>query len=115
MKLLIISDIHSNRFGLEAVLEHAQGEYDALLCLGDVVGYGAHPNECCEILREANAVCLSGNHDAAALNLIDISWFNDVAATAARWTRQELTPENANWLRSLPGRQEFPEWNLQAV
>lgn len=115
MRLLILSDIHGNRFGLEAVLEAARDQYDALLCLGDVVGYGAHPNECCEMLREAKAECLSGNHDAAALGLIDLSWFNDAAATAALWTRRQLTSENATWLRSLPGAREFPDWQLQAV
>ena len=115
MKLLILSDIHGNRFGLEAVLADARGEYDALLCLGDVVGYGAHPNECCAMLREAGAVCLSGNHDAAALGLIDIGWFNEVAASAILWTRRQLSADNAQWLRGLPGAREFPEWNLQAV
>ena len=74
MRFLILSDIHGNRFGLDAVLAAARDEYDTLLCLGDV-GYGAHPNECCEILREHNAVSLSGNHDAAALGLIDTVWF----------------------------------------
>lgn len=114
MKLLIISDIHGNRFGLEAALQSA-GSFDALLCLGDVVGYGAHPNECCEILREHDARCLTGNHDAAALNLIDTDWFNDIAARAIDWTREQLSPDNASWLRSLPGAQIFPEWRLQAV
>ena len=115
MRLLVLSDIHGNRFGLEAVFEAARGQYDALLCLGDVVGYGAHPNECCEMLREAKAECLSGNHDAAALGLIDLSWFNDAAAAAALWTRRELSEANTKWLRALPGAREFPEWNLQAV
>ncbi len=115
MRLLILSDVHGNRFGLEAVFEAARDRYDAILCLGDVVGYGAHPNECCEMLREAKAECLSGNHDAAALGLIDLSWFNDAAAAAALWTRRQLTSENASWLRALPGAREFPEWHLQAV
>ncbi len=114
MKLLILSDIHGNRFGLEAAIKSA-GSFDALLCLGDVVGYGAHPNECCEILRQHDAICLSGNHDAAALGLISTDWFNDIAAWAIDWTREQLKPENALWLRSLPGTQEFPEWHLQAV
>ena len=114
MKLLILSDIHGNRFGLEAAIQSA-GSFEALLCLGDVVGYGAHPNECCEILLQHNAVCLSGNHDAAALGLISTDWFNDIAAMAIDWTREQLTPENANWLRSLHGVRDFPEWRLQAV
>lgn len=115
MKILILSDVHGNRFGLEAVLNAARDQYDEVLCLGDVVGYGAHPNECCEILLDIEAQCLSGNHDAAALGLINTDWFNDIAARAIAWTRQELTPTNKNWLSSLPGALEFPEWQLQAV
>jgi predicted phosphodiesterase len=106
MTYLIFSDVHGNRFGLEAVLEHAHGEYDAVLCLGDVVGYGAHPNECCEIVRglvaaSAEGVCLMGNHDAAALGIIDASWFNHVAREAIEWTAENLTESNRTWLQSL--------------
>ena len=115
MRFLVLSDIHGNRFGLEAVLAAATGEYDALLCLGDIVGYGAHPNECCALLRECSAQSLSGNHDAAALGLLDISWFNDNAAAAALWTRAQLTAENAAWLRRLPAQAEWPEYSFQAV
>src|SRR4028119_2312165 len=101
MRYLILSDVHGNRFGLEAVLDHARDDYDNVLCLGDVVGYGAHPNECCELLRAQDALCLMGNHDAAALGHIDISWFNPSAMAAVLWTREELTPENRAWLDSL--------------
>ncbi|MDQ3812800.1 MAG: metallophosphatase family protein, partial [Armatimonadota bacterium] len=115
MRFLILSDIHGNRFGLESVLEAAQGEYETLLCLGDIVGYGAHPNECCEILRERNARCLSGNHDAAALGLLDIEWFNPVAKAAILWTRRQLSEENRAWLQTLPAQQDFAEYDFQAV
>jgi predicted phosphodiesterase len=115
MRYLLLSDIHGNRFGLEKVLQDASGRYDTLLCLGDVVGYGAHPNQCCEILRENKAVSLSGNHDAAALGLIDISWFNPVAETAILWTRRQLTPENSEWLRSLPAQMDFADDDFQVV
>lgn len=106
MKLLVFSDVHGNKFGLEAVLEAAQGQYDSVLCLGDVVGYGAHPNECCELVREATAdspdgVCLLGNHDAAALGIIDASWFNDVARAAIEWTGERLSAGNKEWLQAL--------------
>lgn len=101
MKTLVISDIHGNRFGLQAVLEAARGTYDAVLCLGDVVGYGAHPNQCCEIVRSLGGVALLGNHDAAALGQIDIHWFNDLASAAITWTRRELSEENRAWLASL--------------
>jgi predicted phosphodiesterase len=115
MRFLILSDIHGNRFGLESVLANASGEYDTLLCLGDVVGYGAHPNECCEILRQHNAVSLSGNHDAAALGLIDIDWFNPVAKAAILWTRAQLSDTNRDWLHTLPAQQDWPEHDFQTV
>ena len=114
MKILVLSDVHGNRFGLEAVLEYG-AECDEVLCLGDVVGYGAHPNECCEMLRERGAICLSGNHDAAVLGEISTEWFNSVAATAVQWTRRQLTPENFDWLGTLPPGSDFPDWNCQAV
>lgn len=114
MKILVLSDVHGNRFGLEAVLEYGAA-CDKILCLGDVVGYGAHPNECCEMLREKSAICLSGNHDAAVLGEISTEWFNDVAATAVMWTRRQLKPENLAWLGTLPAELDFPEWNFQAV
>ena len=101
MTFLVLSDVHGNRFGLEAALESARGEYSQVLCLGDVVGYGAHPNECCEILRAANALCLLGNHDAAALGKISIEWFNPVATAAILWTREQLSAENRAWLETL--------------
>ena len=106
MKTLIFSDVHGNSFGLEAIVEHARGNYDAVLCLGDVVGYGAHPNECCEIVRglvstSQNGACLLGNHDAAALGIIDASWFNHVAREAIEWTGEQLENENQTWLESL--------------
>ena len=114
MKILILSDVHGNRFGLEAVLEHG-AHCDKIVCLGDIVGYGAHPNECCAMLREHGAICLSGNHDAAVFGAISTEWFNDVAATAALWTRRQLTPDNLDWLQTLPSGLDFPQWNFQAV
>ena len=114
MKILVLSDVHGNRFGLEAVLEHGAA-CDAVLCLGDVVGYGAHPNECCEMLRARGAICLSGNHDAAVFGGISTQWFNDIAATAVNWTRRQLTPENLDWLQNLPSGLDLPDWNCQAV
>ena len=114
MKILVLSDVHGNRFGLEAVLEYG-AHCDKILCLGDIVGYGAHPNECCEMLRQREAICLSGNHDAAVLGEISTEWFNDIAATAALWTRRQMTPDNMAWLGTLPAGLEFPDWNFQAV
>jgi predicted phosphodiesterase len=114
MKILILSDCHGNKFGLEAVLSSGR-DYDQIVCLGDVVGYGAHPNECCEILRERGAISLSGNHDAAVLGKIDTQWFNLVAQTAVMWTRGQLKPENRAWLDDLPAEQIFENWGFEAV
>ena len=74
---------------------------DEVWCLGDVVGYGPHPNECCALLRERAALALAGNHDLAVVGSLDLSDFSGDAAVAARWTRDVLEPEHADWLRSL--------------
>lgn len=104
----IFSDIHGNLPALEAVLEALEQEdCDALICCGDVVGYGAFPNECCEVLREREIPTIVGNHDHAALGQTDISYFNEIAKAAIKWTRDTLTPENATWLESLPFTYEY--------
>jgi diadenosine tetraphosphatase ApaH/serine/threonine PP2A family protein phosphatase len=104
MRTLIISDIHANLTALEAVLEDA-GPYEAVWCLGDLVGYGPDPNECIARIRELpNLLCLLGNHDAAALKQIDIDTFNLEARLAIRWTQQTLTEESLTFLAELPER-----------
>ena len=76
MRILVVSDIHANLAAFESVLADAQGEWDYVWCLGDVVGYGPDPNECCELLRSLPHLCLAGNHDWAALGRLDIRTFN---------------------------------------
>lgn len=99
----VFSDIHSNLHALQAVIEAMEKEnLDRLYCCGDVVGYGAFPNECCNLLRERHIPTIAGNHDHAALGVTDISYFNDVAKMAVLWTREVLNPENDKFLRSLP-------------
>jgi len=99
----IFSDIHSNLHALETVLKAIdEEEVDHLFCCGDIVGYGAFPNECCELLRERNCPIIAGNHDHAVLGITDISYFNDIAKHAVLWTRDILKPENEEFLRSLP-------------
>lgn len=78
------------------------GGVDALWCLGDVVGYGAEPNECIARLRELDAVSIAGNHDLAALGQVSLDPFNAEAAAAARWTAAALTPESRAWLADRP-------------
>lgn len=99
MRAGFISDIHSNEEALEAVL--AKLRVDQLYCLGDVVGYGASPNQVVEKLREAGAISIQGNHDRA-VTTGDVSGFNARAAMAAVWTRKNLSRESAEYLAALP-------------
>jgi predicted phosphodiesterase len=106
MKVLVISDIHANLTALETVLD-AAGDVDAVWCLGDLVGYGPDPNECVERVQALpNLTCLVGNHDAAALNQIDLATFNLEAQTAIRWTQKTLNDQNAQYLADLPNSAE---------
>lgn len=108
MKYAIISDIHANLEALEiALAEIEKHNVDAIICLGDVVGYNANPNECCDRLRELEIPTILGNHDAVACGLEEPWGFNSVALNAAMWTREHLTEENIEWLRSLPDVQKF--------
>ncbi|MGA2592780.1 MAG: metallophosphoesterase family protein [Bryobacteraceae bacterium] len=102
MRYLIVSDIHGNLEGLEAVLAHAAGKYDQALCCGDLIGYGADPNAVTEWAREHAAAVVRGNHDRASVGLDDLEWFNPVARAAAVWTQQELTPDHTEYIRNLP-------------
>lgn len=103
MRWAIVSDIHSNLEALEAVLADLDRERpEALVCLGDFVGYGASPNECIERLRPRLAVAVAGNHDWAACGRMRMGSFNGDAAQAARWTGTMLTPENREYLLGLP-------------
>jgi len=101
MRYGIISDIHANFEAFLAVLDHLEG-VDQVICLGDVVGYGPNPNECCELVQSLGCVTLLGNHDAAALGDFDLDWFNPHARAAVEWTQEALTPESRRFLRSLP-------------
>jgi predicted phosphodiesterase len=94
MRVAVVSDIHSNLHALEAVLAAIEAEApDELWCLGDLVGYGARPNECCALIAERADVCLAGNHDLAVRGTLDLEEFGGEAAIAARWTREVLEPE----------------------
>jgi len=102
MRVAVISDVHANRHALDAVLSEVDGEnVDAVWCLGDTVGYGPQPNECCDLVHERADLCLIGNHDLVALGELTVMDFNDEAAAAALWTSEQLTPESESYLRSL--------------
>jgi predicted phosphodiesterase len=104
MRYLILSDIHSNLEALEAVLRASAAQrYDAVLVLGDLVGYGADPNAVVDRVRELNpAAIVRGNHDKVAAGLEDAEDFNPMAKSAAHWTRESLTPQTLEYLRGLP-------------
>jgi predicted phosphodiesterase len=95
----VISDVHSNLEALESVLAELGGMQ--AYCLGDMVGYGANPNEVVELLRKRSVMCILGNHDYAAITA-DTGLFNPRAAAAAEWTTRELTGINLEYLRALP-------------
>ena len=104
MRALILSDIHANIEALDAVLDAVPRDtYDQLLVLGDLVGYGANPNEVVDrIYRLAPDVLIRGNHDKVASGVEEPVHFNEAAASAARWTLQTLTASNRARVAQLP-------------
>ena len=101
MRYLILSDIHANWEALQAVLADAEGKYEKILCCGDIVGYGANPNEVTEWVMANAASCVRGNHDKAAAGMEDLEWFNPFARESALWTQGVMTKENLTYLRFL--------------
>lgn len=105
MKIGLIADIHSNAVALEAVLKN-MGDVDAIICAGDIVGYNPYPNETIELLRRYDVKCVMGEHDKAIITG-DTEWFNGVTADTLRWTIKHLTPDNFNFIKSLPDHIEL--------
>jgi diadenosine tetraphosphatase ApaH/serine/threonine PP2A family protein phosphatase len=124
MRIAVVSDVHSNLEGLEAVLRHAEagGGIDGVWCLGDLVGYGPQPSEVIARLREARLTAVAGNHDLAACGRMPADEFNRAAADAVRWTGGVLGEADHAFLRALPltvigggvtlvhGSLRSPEW-----
>jgi len=110
VRLAIISDIHGNLEALTAALELIDSRgVDEIICLGDIVGYGANPNECLDLIRQRCMVILLGNHDAAAVDLSIANSFTMNARLSALWTRQALLDKNREFLQSLPYTKERGE------
>lgn len=108
MKYAIISDIHANLEALKATLQEIDKlGADKIICLGDIVGYGANPNECVENIRQRKIDSIIGNHDAVACGKTEPDNFNPVAREAALWTRSSLTKENREFLSELPESREI--------
>src|SRR5919204_6152075 len=105
MRAAVVSDIHGNLAALEEVLAAIDERApDELWCLGDLVGYGARPNECCTIVRRRSTTCLAGNHDLAVRGTIDLLEFSGDAGVAARWTRTVLSGEARAFLDGLESK-----------
>ena len=104
MRIAVISDIHANLHALDAVLAQLDdAQPDEIWNLGDTVGYGPRPNECCAAAQQRAVISLVGNHDLAALGSdnVAVEDFNPEAAAAAAWTSQALTPESRAFLEAL--------------
>jgi diadenosine tetraphosphatase ApaH/serine/threonine PP2A family protein phosphatase len=98
-----MADVHSNIMALNTVLDGVDlDSVDSVICLGDVVGYGARPNECIDRLRNLDARVIAGNHDAAACGKMSTDYFNQHARRSAEWTGQQLTSSNREYLKQLP-------------
>jgi predicted phosphodiesterase len=102
MRILVLSDLHANATALKAALAAAQGRWERVVCLGDVVGYGPDPNEVTSKIRQLGAQTIRGNHDKAATGLMLTDDFNPVAKAAVDWTRSQLSADNLKWLTELP-------------
>jgi diadenosine tetraphosphatase ApaH/serine/threonine PP2A family protein phosphatase len=103
MRYIVVSDIHCNAPALESVLQDAP-QFDAVLCLGDIVGYGPNPNACVQRIQEFEFTSLAGNHDWGAVGKADLRVFNRDARQALTWTHQELTKANREFLAELPAK-----------
>lgn len=111
MRVAVVSDIHSNLAALTAVLSDLPS-VDEVWCLGDIVGYGPDPNECIQTLLALKHVSIAGNHDLAAVGMVDIADFNPDAAEAARWTGAQLSSVNAEIIRRLPQEHTIGDFTL---
>jgi diadenosine tetraphosphatase ApaH/serine/threonine PP2A family protein phosphatase len=111
MRYAVVSDVHGNLESLERVLARISAQ-DALVSLGDVVGYGPNPNECVAALRDRCRYAVLGNHDLAAAENFGVENFNSAARTAIGWTQSVLDPTSREWLNSLPYELRLPEFLL---
>jgi len=113
MRLGIFSDVHANIEAMTAVMEaYRREKIDAFYCLGDVVGYGASPNECADLVRGVSKLTILGNHDAAVAGRMDYSYYYEAARQALDQHSRQLTKENLEWLKALPYKHDLPEHDL---
>ncbi len=110
MKYAILTDIHGNFEALEKVLAKTDElGAEKIVNLGDLVGYYTQPNECVDLIRSREAISIMGNHDVVACERIEPIYFNPTAAQAILWARDQLTPENKEYLAELPDQRKILE------
>ena len=112
MRYAILSDVHGNLEALRAVLADCADDADAVLCLGDTVGYGADPLPCVELVAERAQAVVGGNHEHAVAGRMDLAWFNRYARAAAEWTRERLDDDHRAYLGALPLVREVADATL---
>ncbi|HLW75926.1 MAG TPA: metallophosphoesterase family protein [Bryobacteraceae bacterium] len=113
MPYLILSDIHANIEALSAVMAEAAGRYDRILCLGDLVGYGADPNAVTQWARENLAATVRGNHDKACCGRESLEDYRPAAGASAVWTGAQLSKANHEYLDRLPrGPLRYEDFDL---
>jgi len=114
MRIGIFSDVHANIEALSAVMEAFRNEgIDKYVSIGDTVGYGASPNECCDIVRELTEATVLGNHDAAVAGRMDYSYYYDAARSVLDNHAAVLSDENMAWLQRLPYRYPMGDLDIQ--
>jgi diadenosine tetraphosphatase ApaH/serine/threonine PP2A family protein phosphatase len=114
MRIGIFSDVHANIEALGAVVEALKQEgVDLYVSIGDTVGYGASPNECCDVVRELTEATVLGNHDAAVAGRMDYSYYYDAARSVLDNHAALLSDENMAWLQSLPYRYPMGDLGVQ--
>jgi diadenosine tetraphosphatase ApaH/serine/threonine PP2A family protein phosphatase len=111
VRYAVLSDVHSNLDALDAAFAQIRDD-DAVLCLGDIVGYGPNPNECVERIRTRATATVLGNHDVAAIDDFGLAYFNPAAREAMKWTQGVLSEENRTWLDSLGYEFRMPNFLL---
>ncbi len=112
MRYAILSDIHGNLEALRAVLDDCADRVDAVLCLGDTVGYGADPLPCVELIAERAQAIVGGNHEYAVAGRLGMEWFNRYARAAAEWTQERLDEDHRAYLGALPLLSEVDDATL---
>ncbi len=114
MKYGIISDIHANLEAFEEVLSFLEDKVDKIICLGDIIGYNANPNECVEIVKMNKFPTVAGNHEYMVENILDSNamGINPIAQASMEWTKKILKPENLKFIESIPPRLELPDFQI---